>query len=149
MLHLKNTTRYISTLLILHKDILTWANVDPDLNRYMASIGHNELISEMNFPILLSPYHGCWWPGHTRSQSISNYGTDLVRKRYFIAHKGIFQLSNDVQDFPWICSSERCAAICFSAISLSSFWYILCSRSVSCCRRNTGMKLTLVMLNLF
>ena len=28
--------------------------------------------------ILLSQYHGCWWPGDTRSQGISSHDIDLV-----------------------------------------------------------------------
>ena len=28
--------------------------------------------------ILYNQYHGCWWPGDTRSQGISRHGIDLV-----------------------------------------------------------------------
>ena len=32
--------------------------------------------------ITYSQYHGCWWSGDTRSQSISNHGIDLVCPKY-------------------------------------------------------------------
>ena len=28
--------------------------------------------------ILQSQYHGCWWPGDTRSHGINNHGINLV-----------------------------------------------------------------------
>ena len=28
-----------------------------------------------------SQYHGCWWPGDARSQSISSHGIDLIKPR--------------------------------------------------------------------
>ena len=32
--------------------------------------------------ILLSQYHGCWWPGDERGQGINNHGIDLVILKY-------------------------------------------------------------------
>ena len=34
-------------------------------------------------PILLTQSHGCWWPGHERSQLISSHGVDLSCREYF------------------------------------------------------------------
>ena len=38
--------------------------------------------SSLNLFIPNSKYHGCWWPGDTRSQGISSYCIDLVLRGY-------------------------------------------------------------------
>ena len=39
-------------------------------------------MEDKNLFVLLSQYHGCWWPGDTGSQGISSHDMDLILSEY-------------------------------------------------------------------
>ena len=47
---------------------------------------------------LLSQYHGCWWPGDTRSQVITDNGIDLVEPNSVPACWGLMSLITATHD---------------------------------------------------
>ena len=69
-------------LITMEKSFMKWAQ--SDLTLYVLKLfeepfrphGTKDLFT------LYGQYHGCWWPGETRSQVISRLGTDLVVLEY-------------------------------------------------------------------
>ena len=39
-------------------------------------------MEDKELPALYMQYHGCWWPGDTRSQGISSHDIDLILLEY-------------------------------------------------------------------
>ena len=79
--------------------------------------------------IQYSQYHGCWWPGDTRSQDISNHGIDLL----FFISCGIFHERNDLISLHrqyhgcWWSGDARSQGICNNGIDIVFPYYSIIS----------------------
>ena len=65
-----------------YKIFFTFPIILQHLNGTRPQVVDPLLVEGKNLFIQQSQYHGCWWPGDSRSQGISNHSIDLDFQKY-------------------------------------------------------------------